>query len=66
MRPRNCPGLGYLQMDVKHVTPELSGLPDTCYLYAAMDISSRYKVLILPKLDEGMYFPSAQQFHVSR
>ena len=27
MRPRNCPGLGYLQMDVKHVTPELSGLP---------------------------------------
>ena len=21
MRPRNCPGLGYLQMDVKYVTP---------------------------------------------
>ena len=54
MRPRNCPGLGYLQMDVKYVTPELSGLPYTCYLYAAMDISSRYKIgLILPKLDEG-------------
>ena len=53
MQPRNCPGLGYLQMDVKHVTPELSGLPYTCYLYAAMDIYSRYKVgLILPKLDE--------------
>ena len=67
MRPRNCPGLGYLQMDVKHVTPELSGLPDTCYLYAAMDISSRYKVgLILPKLDEGgallaLYY-ATQQF----
>ena len=41
-------------MDVKYVTPELSGLPYTCYLYAAMDIYSRYKVgLILPKLDEG-------------
>ena len=27
MRPSNCPGLGYLQMDV---TPELSKLPSTC------------------------------------
>lgn len=54
MRPRNCPGPGYLQMDVKHVTPELSGLPYTCYLYAAMDIHSRYKVgMILPRLDEA-------------
>ena len=52
MRPSNCPGLGYLQMDVKYVTPELSGLPYTCYLYAAMDISTRYKVgLILPQVD---------------
>ena len=32
VRPRNCPGLGYLQMDVKYVTPGLSGLPYTCYL----------------------------------
>ena len=41
-------------MDVKYVTPELSGLPYTCYLYAAMDISTRYKVgLILPKVDEA-------------
>jgi len=54
MRPSNCPGVGYLQMDVKYVTPELSGLPYTCYLYAAMDIRSRYKVgLILPKVDEA-------------
>ena len=54
MRPSNCPGLGYLQMDVKYVTPELSGLPYTCYLYAALDISTRYKVgLILPKVDEA-------------
>ena len=54
MRPRNCPGLGYLQMDVKYVTPELSGLSYTCYLYAAMDIVTRYKVgLILPKVEEA-------------
>lgn len=67
MRPRNCPGIGYLQMDVKYVTPELSGLPYTCYLYAAMDIHSRYKVgLILPKLDEGgalvALYHASQQF----
>ena len=67
MRPRNCPGLGYLQMDVKYVTPELSGLPYTCYLYAALDISTRYKVgLVLPKLDEGgallALYHATQQF----
>ena len=54
MRPGNCPGLGYLQMDVKHITPELSGLPYTCHLYAVLDIATRYKVgLVLPKLDEN-------------
>ncbi|MDP6495645.1 MAG: integrase core domain-containing protein [Dehalococcoidia bacterium] len=54
MRPGNCPGLAYLQMDVKYVTPELSGLPYTCYLYAVMDIAARYKVgLILPKVEEA-------------
>ena len=48
---------------VRH--PELSGCRS--YLYAAMDISSRYKVgLILPKLDEGgtllaLYY-ATQQF----
>lgn len=66
MRPRNVPGLGYLQMDVKYVTPELSGLPYTCYLYAALDIATRYKVgLILPKVDEahallGLYHATQQ------
>ena len=41
-------------MDVKYVTPELSGLSYTCYLYAALDIYTRYKVgLILPKVDEA-------------
>lgn len=54
MRPGNTPALGYLQMDVKHVTPELSGLASTCFEYAAIDILSRYKVaLVLPVLDEA-------------
>lgn len=51
MRPRNVPDLGYLQMDTKHVTPELSGLPVTVYEYAAIDIKSRYKLaVILPDI----------------
>lgn len=54
MRPDNVPALGYIQMDVKYVTPELSGLPYTCYEYAAIDILSRYKVALLqPVLDES-------------
>lgn len=52
MRPRNTTRLGYLQMDTKHVTPELSGLPFTVYEYAAIDIVSRYKVaVLLPEID---------------
>jgi len=52
MRPRNTTGLGYLQIDTKHVTPELSGLPFTVYEYAAIDIVSRYKVaVLLPEID---------------
>lgn len=47
MRPSNTKELGYLQMDTKHVTPELSGLPFTVYQYAAIDIVSRYKQAIL-------------------
>lgn len=47
MRPKNTKELGYLQMDTKHVTPELSGLPFTVYEYAAIDIVSRYKLAIL-------------------
>ena len=54
MRPKNTNKPGYLQMDVKYVTPELSGLPYTCYEYGLIDIFSRYKVsLILPILDES-------------
>jgi transposase InsO family protein len=44
MHLKNVPGLGYLQMDVKFVTPELSGLPHTTFLVALIDIVSRYKV----------------------
>ena len=51
MRPSNTKSLGYLQMDTKHVTPELSGLPSTCFEYAAIDILSRYKLaVILPDI----------------
>lgn len=52
MRPINTKELGYLQMDTKHVTPELSGLLFTVYEYAAIDILSRYKVaVLLPDID---------------
>lgn len=54
MRPANTKEVGYVQMDVKYVTPELSGLPYTCFEYALIDIFSRYKMaLILPILDES-------------
>lgn len=53
MNIKNTPTIGYLQMDVKYVTPELSGLEHTCFEYAALDIYSRYKqALILPQLDQ--------------
>jgi transposase InsO family protein len=53
MRPKNTTSLGYLQMDTKHVTPELSGLPFTCFEYAVIDIVSRYKLaVILPEIND--------------
>lgn len=53
MRPRNTTKLGFLQMDTKHVTPELSGLPFTTFEYAAIDILSRYKLaVILPDISD--------------
>ena len=46
---------GKLQMDVKYVTPELSGLPHTTYLYAVIDIWSRWKQgVILPAVDQAL------------
>jgi transposase InsO family protein len=53
MHAKNTLTTGYLQMDVKVVTPELSGLPWTCYEYAIIDIYSRYKeAVILNQLDQ--------------
>lgn len=54
MHVKNVTSPGKLQMDVKYVTPELSGLPHTLFLYAIIDIYSRYKQgVILPLLDQG-------------
>ena len=40
-------------MDVKYVTPELSGLPWTCFEFAIIDIFSRYKdAVILNHIDQ--------------
>lgn len=54
MHLKNVTTIGKLQMDVKYVTPELSGLPHTLFLYAIIDIYSRWKQgVILPLLDQG-------------
>jgi IS30 family transposase len=53
MHLSNTKTIGYLQMDVKYITPELSGLPYTCFEYAIIDIFSRYKeAVILNHLDQ--------------
>jgi transposase len=50
---KNTTTIGKLQMDVKYITPELSGLPYTCFEYAVIDIYSRYKeAVILNHLDQ--------------
>ena len=55
----NVSSPGKLQMDVKYVTPELSGLVHTAYLYAVMDIYSRYKQgIILPAIDQALAIES--------
>lgn len=55
MHAKNTFTLGKLQMDVKYVTPELSGLAHTTFLYAVIDILSRYKLgVILPELDQAL------------
>lgn len=52
MHVKNVTTIGKLQMDVKYITPELSGLPYTCFEYAVIDIYSRYKdAIIVPNLD---------------
>lgn len=53
MHAKNTTTIGYLQMDVKYITPELSGLVYTCFEYAVIDIFSRYKqAVILNHLDQ--------------
>lgn len=53
MHVKNATTVGYLQMDVKYLTPELTGLPWTCFEYAVIDIFSRYKdAVILNQLDQ--------------
>lgn len=47
MNLKNTKTIGYLQMDVKYITPELSGLPWTCFEYAVIDIYSRYKEAVI-------------------
>ena len=47
MNLKNTKTIGFLQMDVKYVTPELSGLPWTCFEYAVIDIYSRYKEAVI-------------------
>ncbi len=61
MHSKNVTTVGKLQMDVKYVTPELSGLPHTLFLYALIDIYSRYKQgIILPLLDQGFAIEAAR------
>lgn len=53
MHLKNTFTIGKLQMDVKYLTPELTGLPYTCFEYAVVDIYSRYKdAVILNQLDQ--------------
>lgn len=53
MHLKNTFEVGKLQMDVKYLTPELTGLPYTCFEYAVIDIYSRYKeAVILNHLDQ--------------
>lgn len=53
MHLKNTPSVGFLQVDVKYLTPQLSGLPWTCFEYAVIDIYSRYKeAVILNQLDQ--------------
>lgn len=53
MHLKNTTTIGKLQMDVKYLTPELTGLPYTCFEYGVIDIFSRYKeAVILNHLDQ--------------
>ena len=47
MHAKNTTAVGYLRMDVKYLTPQLTGLPWTCFEYGVMDIYSRYKDAVI-------------------
>ena len=52
---KNVTTPGKLQMDIKYVTPELSGLPHTVFLYAVIDIFSRFKAgIMFPELVQDL------------
>jgi transposase InsO family protein len=56
---KNTDRPGKLQMDIKYVTPELSGLSHTTYLYAVIDIYTRWKYgVILEHLDQSLCIKS--------
>ncbi len=68
----NVEAPGTIQMDVKYVTPQLSSLPHTTYLYAAIDLWTRYRAgWIYASLDSSTaslaleYFFSAFPFPIS-
>jgi hypothetical protein len=57
MHLKNTFTIGKLQMDVKYITPELSGLPYTCFEYAVIDISDTKKQLFsitLIKMEQSL------------
>lgn len=59
---KNVTAPGKLQMDVKYVTPELSGLPHTVFLYAVIDIFSRYKAgIIFPEVVQDFSIKTLQE-----
>jgi len=58
---KNTSSPGKLQMDIKYVTPELSGLEHTTYLYAIIDIYTRWKAgVILEHLDQSLCVKSLE------
>lgn len=68
MNVKNTTELGYIQMDVKYITPELSGLPWTCFEYgfivALREILPRipFKVKFI-QTDNGLEFQKRFKDH---
>lgn len=59
----NVDAPGTIQMDVKYVTPQLSGLAHTAYLYAGIHVFSRYKMgWMYPTLDSSFAAEALEYF----